>query len=1164
MFRKLLENHILTNLTFLLVVAMGWIAYSEMPREQDPSVNFNWVQIWTFWPGATASDVESRITEPLETGIKKVSGIKFVSSTSREGVSSIIVRFSEMSDEEFDNRMSDLRREIQSRQDELPDDIKLPDIVEVSSANAFPTATLVVTSQAQGENLQYAARNAKEDLERLKGVDDVATAGDRDPELQVNFIPDRLLVLGVSPVALADTVSAYFQDLAAGNIGFGDQKWLVRLAGTSSDPTYVGSFPILTASAEVPLRSIAEVQRGRADAQELVQYNGQSSVLLSVFKSQHANNLEIIDQIKAYIQEKNRTSKKTGVELVLLDDQTQTTRSAIGVMENNALVGLLLVLLVTWLFLGFKIALFTSVGIPFALAGTFWILSAIGQTLNVTVLLGVVISLGMLVDDAIVVVETIYVYLQRGKDGVEASIQALKEVATPVSTAVLTTIAAFLPLMLLPGLLGDFMRVVPIVVSVILLISLIEAFWLLPGHIAEFQPELTNKGRVQALRIQLIRRLKHQFTRALVSVFRFPKIALSSVFLLFVLVVALIAYGFVRVDFFATDVYRLFYVNIEMPPGTSLKKTSEALALIEHRVRDNLHPDEVQGIVSYSGQQFTETELLNGEERGQVFVSLKPAASGRRGVDEIIELMRSHVMSVPGPMNISFLRRKTGPPTSKPISIKVRGDDIEEIRGAIVKLRQILRETPGTGEIDDDDTQGGMELTLRLNPDAITRANINPGEVIRSVRLFGNGELVAAMQHQGERLDVRVRAMPEALQDVRAFLNYPLGMPDGDGIALGELLTHTQGETVSNIRHYDFRRAVTLEADLDTAITDTLSANRYIQDQWSSAAAQYPGVDLVFAGELDDIQESLGAMSALFVLGMGLIYLILGTQFKSYVQPLIVLATIPMAFIGVVLGLFFSGNPISLFTLYGTIALAGIAANDAIVLLSTANRYLENGWSVSLAIVYAAKRRVVPILITSLTTIAGLFSLAVGLAGESLMWGPVATAIVWGLCFSTLLTLFVIPLVFNIATNPREDRQLLPEVQQIGAPGFLNILRNPFAWFKLPGGSHDRLLEEALAEPNNRLLYEEGMKALAEQSPELAIRNLQRLADAKPGVLAFNLYAAQANILLMQEIGWDIGYMGRARKYLGRANSLDPNDQRLIVLQKAYNKLDAEGEEGES
>jgi hypothetical protein len=350
---------------------------------------------------------------------------------------------------------------------------------------------------------------------------------------------------------------------------------------------------------------------------------------------------------------------------------------------------------------------------------------------------------------------------------------------------------------------------------------------------------------------------------------------------------------------------------------------------------------------------------------------------------------------------------------------------------------------------------------------------------------------------------------------------------------------------------------------LDSSQNDIVTANQAILREWKKHAADFPNIALDFSGELDDVQDSINAMILLFLLGMGLIYLLLGTQFKSYLQPVIIIIAVPMAFIGVVLGLMLSGNPLSLYTLYGVIALAGIAANDAIVLISTANRKLKHGWSVPNAIVYASRRRVVPILITTLTTIAGLFSLATGLGGESLMWGPVATAIVWGLGFSTILTLFFIPLLFNVLVNPVVN----PFEASVVHGGDIGAVQ-PFLWFlnlfRFHSNSRmkkdEAVLKTALADTSRMAAYCEGLQALKESEAEVAIRQFQKLADEMPDVYYFNLYAAQGNILLMQRIGWDIGYIARAEKYLARAKNINSEDRQLEMLEKACAQLNLENE----
>ena len=1158
MFLKLLQNHTLTNLTFVLVLALGWLSYYQLPREQDPSINFNWVQIWAYWPGASAPDIEARVTGPLEEGIKKVSNIKFVSSTSREGVSSILVRFSDMDESQFDKRMTDLRRELQARQSELPDTVKQPDIFVISSSKAFPTATLVVYGQSGEEVMQGVAKNVKDDLSRLKGVDDVLSVGDRDAELQVDFLPHRLLGLGISAVDLADTVRAYFKDLAAGDLEIGDQKWLIRLSGTSSDPDYIGSFPISSGHGEVLLRNIADIKRGREKARELVHFKGQSAVLLLVYKKGRVNNLELLEDVDAYIHQQNLLADRTGVRLVLLDDQTESTRAALSVMERNAVIGLLLVFLATWAFLGFKMAMFTSLGITFVLAGTFGALSLVGETLNISVLLGVVICLGMLVDDAVVVVEAVYYRMRQGLDSLASVKAALHEVAPAVTTAVLTTIAAFLPLMLLPGVLGDFMRVVPFVVSVALIISLIEAFWMLPSHIVEINPNLTSHRRVQLLRNRATRRLRHFYTGLLMRLLRRPKQGLYALITLFGLVSLILFSGGVRIDFFAADFYRLFYVNVEMQPGTTLEKTSATLDEIQIVIEDILQPSEARGVVNYVGQQFTDKEVLTGDERGQILVSLNPQHSDGRDVQAIIDSLSETVSAIPGPINVSYLKRKMGPPTSKPISIKVRGDDISEIRRAVTTLRAILEQTPGVGDIYDDDSTGGMELQLQLNPDAITRADLDPVDVVRAVHLFAAGEIVANTQYMGDRLDVRVRAKPQAVQSVDTFMNNLVGLRDGGGIALSELLTSHERSTVNNIRHQNFRRAITLEANLDTAISNALLANRQIEQQWKAFSDQFPGINLDFSGEMDDVEESLGAMVALFVLGIGLVYLILGTQFNSYVQPLIVLSVVPLAFIGVILGLFISSNPLSLFTLYGAVALAGIAANDAIVLISTANEKLKRNMPVATAVAYAARRRVVPIMITSITTIAGLFSLAIGLGGKSLIWSPVATTIVWGLAFSTVLTLFVIPSAYILCVKaPSKKYSMLDTIDSSGR-FFGHIVLRVKSAFGIASTHNDQALVVALDNPDHNKLYESGVSAWREGDSFTAIKCFETLAGIYTNSSTLNLFAAQSLVRYMEENGWDIGYMPRARRYLLKANALGADYDKLASLERICAALESE------
>ncbi len=496
-------------------------------------VNFNWIDITTIVPGMAASDIETQVTDVLEDALDSVSDVKFVSSVSRENTSSILVRFEQMPAARFDKRVIDLRREIQNKEDELPDEAESPFIFEVTTANAYPTAMIVVSSVAEDENLRRQAELVKKELERIKGVDRILPIALNDPEIAVDFDPRRLEAIGVPPSLLTDSIRLYYRDVSAGSKTVDGREWLVRLKGKSADPRALAALPLIGRQQEIRIGDVAEVRRDVAEPRHQVRYQGRPAVMLAVTKKSRVNTLDLIDRLNDYIARKNRDGAALGVSLALTNDSTEITRKALRIMQNNALLGLMLVLLMTWLFLGFRIAFLTTIGIPFILAGTFWLLQAMGHTLNVTVLLGVVISLGMLVDDAVVVVEGIYYRMQRGMAAMRAALEALREVAAPVTSAVLTTIAAFLPLMLLPGILGEFMKVIPIVVTTALAISLVEAFWMLPVHVQAIRLDFDRPSAMQRFRERALHRIRIGYTRWLIKAMRRPRRIIAGVLALF-------------------------------------------------------------------------------------------------------------------------------------------------------------------------------------------------------------------------------------------------------------------------------------------------------------------------------------------------------------------------------------------------------------------------------------------------------------------------------------------------------------------------------------------------------------------------------------------------------------------------------------------------------
>jgi multidrug efflux pump subunit AcrB len=1031
-YARFISNHPLANITFVVVLLLGLLSYLGLPREQDPEINFNWVQITVALPGASPEDVEKRVLQPLEDAIKNVSGIRFISSAARDGTAGILVRFDDISPAVFDKRINDLRREIQNKaRAELPVEAKEPTITEVTSSNGFPTAQVLLTGEADDEVLRALGREMRTDLERMPGVDRVFALGLHDPELRIEFSPQALQARGLLPTDIADSVSGWFRDVFAGRQRAGEQEWLVRIIGQDADPAWLADVGVSAAArpgAMVKLDEVASVVRARARPSQKVSSDGQSGVLFSISKKAGTNTLAMVARIGDYVARKNEVLAQQGLKLQLMDDHTVATRKAISIMEWNALYGLLIVIGICWVFLGSRISLLVGLGVPFALAGTFAVLGATGNTLNISVLLGIVIALGMLVDDAVVIVEAIYYRLQRGADALEAVVGGVREVWAPVLASVATTMAAFLPLMLLPGILGDFMFVIPFVVSLALAISLIEAFWMLPSHVLSISRTVERPSRMNAARARFTRVLRHRYAKALAWTVRHWIVLCIVVVSLMAGAAGALASGLIRVQFFAFDPMRIFYVNVDMPAGSPINDTLVRVEQIEGEVRRHMRDGEARRIASLAGAKFTDAEALFGDVYGQVIVALLPREDGGREVGDLIEDMRAAITGLPGAGKISFTKLSGGPPVQKQIKVRVRGDDLVELRAASAEVKRILAAIEGTRDIIDDDTPGRPQLVLKMDRDALRDAGLSASQVARAVRLQVEGEIVAVTRDQGSKLEVRVAAAGAADPDVMRVLDAPMALPAGGATTLRALVEPETTRGPGVIKHYNLRRTITVEGSIDTEKLNSLQVSDALKSAWEAQRTRFPRTDLDFSGELEDVQESLESMKVLFLLGVGLIYLILAAQFRSYWQPLMILATVPLAFTGVAFGLLASGSPLSLYTLYGVIALTGIVVNSAIVLIDAANERLGVGMTVLHAALYAARRRVVPIIITTTTTIGGLFSLAAGIGGYSLLWGPVASAIVWGLGVATLLTLFVMPLLY-IAFMRRRARVAEPARQ---------------------------------------------------------------------------------------------------------------------------------------
>jgi multidrug efflux pump subunit AcrB len=931
--------------------------------------------------------------------------VGLVTATSRDHVATLLVRFKNLPKARFERRLATLDREIRQAAAAFPKEARTPQVVELTSSNFFPTAMVVVSGEAADGRVCRLAEATRQALEDLPGVGRVWAYGLRSRELAVSFDPKALEREHVALEALTRAVAEQTRSLPAGMADVSGRRYAMRVEGLPANVDFLAELPIADARGRmVALSDLARINAGVSPARELVRLDGRAAVLLSVTKSENVNTLELTRAIRDLVADKNRTFGAP--VLTLLDDQSAVTREAIGIMEVNALFGLAVVLAVTWFFLGKRMALLTSLGVPFALAGMFLALHLLGHTLNVSVLLGVAIVLGIPLDDAVVVADAIRRRLTAGMDRVTAVTEALGEVARPVTASVLATCLAFLPLLFLPGLMGRFMFVTPLAVILTLLMSMAASLWLLPRHASAWG----GTSKAEGWRDRLARHMRLVYGRALARAFRRPAAVIALFGSVFLVAGATIGLEWVKPRWFASDPLRVFNINVRMPPATPLAQTLEAARALELAARGQARPGELNATLATAGLQFTPSELAMGEHLGQVTVSLAPESAGGRSVTEFVASLRP-ALKAGGAESVSVQVLSADLPMLSNLSLRLSGAPLEALAAAALELRAALDKSPGFSDAQDDASTSQPSMNLRVDAPAAARAGLDPFKLAAMVRLHFEGVAVGKLADGEDTLEVVVRGQPMSATALQTWLASPWKLPDGRLVNPSELFTLQLESAPSELRRVNGERTVTVRAAFDQDRLTARQALETVNSAWERLRSRHTGVELVPGGELDDVKASLNNLLGLLALGFALMYGLLAVQFGRLILPLVILATAPLALAGVAIGLLSTGQPLTLYTLYGCVALSGVAVNASIVLAAAGEERLARGLPPMAAAFNAARRRLLPIIITTLTVIGGLISLAFGWGGDSLLWGPVAASIVWGLAVATPLTLFATPLM---------------------------------------------------------------------------------------------------------------------------------------------------------
>ncbi len=1005
------RNSVLVNLIMILMILAGIFALNRLPRELMPDIDMNWVFVITVYPGVAPDEIEELITKPIEEAIEDVDKIDFVSSGSEEGRSAIAVKFENIDPDEFDKRFLDLRAAVDVAARTLPKDAEDPIVESFSSADFMPMISVNISSDLPEKELKEIAENLEDEITQIKNVSQIEISGLRDREIWVEVDPGRMNALSVTFDEIVNAIRSKNLNLPGGTLKSSKSEFIIRTIGKLENPTEMKDIivRINQNGGHIRVRDVADVLDTYKDYMVISRLDQKPVVSLSISKKEDGNSIEIIDQIKEIVASYRERYGKY-VKFTITNDTSIYINDILNILQSNALMGLILVVILLWVFLGRRNAFMAAIGIPITFLFALLYMYITGRSLNGHSIFGLVLVLGMVVDDAVVVIENCHRYIQqKGYHPKKAAIVGACEVGRPIFASVATTIAAFLPLVLMPGIMGRFMRIIPLVVTLVLAASLFEAFFILPAHIGDWSKRKSNNSSKREK--SLFDRARAKYLQVLKKALRRRYWVVGGVLILFI--ISLGAIPIIGVALFEGDEFPQFSVLVRMPEDYKLEETDRVMKYIEN-IAMELPQEERNAIITNTGLMQTQTDWIFKSSVGQVLVTLEQNKYRDRSVKEIMEELRGKIGTIAGVKSIEFFDYSGGPPLGAPVEVKVKGKYFNELEKVTELVKEELSKMDGVKDIKDDFEQGKKELRIKIDEEKAAFFGLNTLTVASSIRNAYLGIRASVHRDGDEEIDVIVKFDRETRENLEDFRNIKVSTLDGRYIPLKDIAELEIEKGYSTIHRFEGERAITVSADIDNDVTSSVEVNNRLIEKFKNISKEYPGYRLDFRGEFQEYVESFKSLGILFIFGLVLIYMILGGQFQSFMQPFIILFTIPLAFMGAMFGLLIDGNPFSIVTLYGMVALAGVAVNSSIVLVDFINRSRQRGYSKWRSIIQSGHIRLKPIFLTTATTVGGLLPMALGLGGKSVQWGSLANTIVWGLIFSSTLTVVVIPCAYAI------------------------------------------------------------------------------------------------------------------------------------------------------
>ncbi|MCD6182638.1 MAG: efflux RND transporter permease subunit [Candidatus Cloacimonetes bacterium] len=1020
------KNPTLINMIMIITFVAGIFAMVMMPKEEMPAIEMGRFIITVSYRGVSPTEMETLVVKNIEDEISDVDDIDYIESTSKEGFATIMVVME--ADADLDQSWNDLNTEL-DKVNNLPADADDPQMIRINMREMNEICNIVLSGDFSDNALRDMSEDFRDQLLEVDHVSKVKLAGTREREIWVEAIPEKLEQTGITLNEISSAIRTRNNNIPGGTITYGKQDFIMRCIGQYSSVEAIGN-TVLRGSAQggrILLKDVATITDTLEERKTLGKLNGTAGVTMRVYKKAEGNIITVMEDIReqAAAFEKNIT----GLHIEVRNDGSLDVKKSIYSLGNNMLLGIIFVFVLLLIFLGWKNALFAAWGIPFSFLLTLFIMNQFDITINNLSLFGMILVLGMIVDDAIIVLENVHRHREAGLPLKEAVIQGSQEITLPVIAAVLTTISAFLPLMFLSGGMGKFLGIFPKVVAIALAASLIESLLILPSHIAELGGQSKKKrGKKAESRITVW--LQGHYENAAQWALGHRKTIMLGLSVLFIISIGILGMGLVKFEFFPSRASSTIVLNIKAPSGYRLENTNALVEKIEDHIASMPESVDVEAVVTNVGQLKERHQNQVESNYAEINIDLLDKDDMHYTHNDIRNSIRQFIDQLPGVSSYAFKEGSHGgAPRAEDIELRVKGEDFNTLAAIDVYLNEKLSAIPGITDIESDLQAGKNEIQILPHYDLLKNYGISQSQIASMVSTAAYGQTVSTYRGSGmDEFDIILKVKEDRVETLQDIQNLKITAINGDNIPLKELADFVITKGYSQINHYNQKRVMKVTASTTTynnnGRMETLTPSEAtsllkgsgITNQdgaLSDFSTRYPGYTLEFGGSAEQQAETYNSLYLALLIALLLIFTILATQFKSYVQPLIVMITIPFSLIGVILGLLITGLPFSVMTLIAVVALAGIVVNDSLVLVDFVNKERDRGTDRWNSLINAGSTRLRPILMTTVTTIGGFLPMILSSSSATEDYKPLAVAIAFGLAFATTLTLFVIPVLYS-------------------------------------------------------------------------------------------------------------------------------------------------------